>query len=591
MEEIKRSGLTLQQAKIFADAAMADVKNGFVSTGYYLKAIRDEKLWKEQGYNSFDAFLNVNYEKDKSWASRCVSLYEKFGVEISPGELPKLNPEFIDYNVSQLIEMISLPEEKRELVTPETPVRAIREMKPKREKKVETVATSEPEEERDTLEEKQSPIERGCITGLSPYGVCSCCGNEGAECCGECEESCNGRCGWLKTASKDSPQEKQNSGFRSNTTNCLHRKEYSCTVPVENRTIPGNGNNCASSCCWSCKFHGACKLECNASAGRDGKIPEYDAAWFVNEWGKRVPGELKGVLKECKGQKNNADKAKAVQKYIAPYGYYGTSCTEYDFTFHGFAGGIDLKIGKVETHLKYGRFVQELMNLYPDFEETVSEELENVIEQPESVPEQSESVPESSENVIDGVYEEVPSEQETPDYSPRYFLEEQKDKLDNYLRITKGKELLPAEVKTIECQKTIVAALACMVAELDKPEPDPEPVKQEQPELPILKNNDQRAAFVDAYETWPLWIETKETGERYYRYDLSNGTSMVVKVYHALLFDYKATGKKYEDRYYEGYGKHEYYYLKDGKFFRDCETNRSYLIERLKELQKKVKGD
>jgi len=487
--------------------------------------------------------------------------------------------------------MISLPEEKRELVTPETPVRAIREMKPKREKKVETVATSEPEEERDTLEEKQSPIERGCITGLSPYGVCSCCGNEGAECCGECEESCNGRCGWLKTASKDSPQEKQNSGFRSNTTNCLHRKEYSCTVPVENRTVPGNGNNCASSCCWSCKFHGACKLECNASAGRDGKIPEYDAAWFVNEWGKRVPGELKGVLKECKGQKNNADKAKAVQKYIAPYGYYGTSCTEYDFTFHGFAGGIDLKIGKVETHLKYGRFVQELMNLYPDFEETVSEELENVIEQPESVPEQSESVPESSENVIDGVYEEVPSEQETPDYSPRYFLEEQKDKLDNYLRITKGKELLPAEVKTIECQKTIVAALACMVAELDKPEPDPEPVKQEQPELPILKNNDQRAAFVDAYETWPLWIETKETGERYYRYDLPNGTSMVVKVYHALLFDYKATGKKYEDRYYEGYGKHEYYYLKDGKFFRDCETNRSYLIERLKELQKKVKGD
>ena len=125
-----------------------------------------------------------------------------------------------------------------------------------------------------------------------------------------------------------------------------------------------------------------------------------------------------------------------------------------------------------------------------------------------------------------------------------------------------------------------------MVAELDKPEPDPEPVKPEQPELPILKNNDQRAAFVDAYETWPLWIETKETGERYYRYDLPNGSSMVVKVYHALLYDYKAIGKKYEDRYYEGYGKHEYYYQQAGKFFRDCHTNRSYLIEKLKELQK-----
>jgi len=95
---------------------------------------------------------------------------------------------------------------------------------------------------------------------------------------------------------------------------------------------------------------------------------------------------------------------------------------------------------------------------------------------------------------------------------------------------------------------------------------------------------------VDAYETWPLWIETKETGERYYRYDLPDGTSMIVKVYHSILFDYKATKKPYEDRFREGYGQHEYYLLKDGKFFKDCLTNRSLLIEKLKEIQKKGKG-
>lgn len=44
---------------------------------------------------------------------------------------------------------------------------------------------------------------------------------------------------------------------------------------------------------------------------------------------------------------------------------------------------------------------------------------------------------------------------------------------------------------------------------------------------------------------------------------------------------------KYEDRYHEGYGRHEYYLLQEGKFFRDCETNRSYLIEKLREIQKK----
>jgi hypothetical protein len=113
---------------------------------------------------------------------------------------------------------------------------------------------------------------------------------------------------------------------------------------------------------------------------------------------------------------------------------------------------------------------------------------------------------------------------------------------------------------------------------------DPEP---EQVELPLLKNNDQRASFIDSYETWPVWIETEETGEKYYRYDLPDGTSIVVKVYHAMLFDYKAHATKYEERFSEGYGRHEYYLLHDGKFFRDCETNRSALIEKLKEIQKK----
>lgn len=111
-----------------------------------------------------------------------------------------------------------------------------------------------------------------------------------------------------------------------------------------------------------------------------------------------------------------------------------------------------------------------------------------------------------------------------------------------------------------------------------------------QPPLPVLKNNEQRAAFISAYETWPLWIETKQTGERYYRYDLPDGTAMVVKVYHAMLFDYHAGTGKWENRFREGYGRHEYYLLIEGRFFKDCETNRSMLIEKLKELQKKGKG-
>ncbi|MEY8357127.1 hypothetical protein AALB39_27810, partial [Lachnospiraceae bacterium 54-53] len=220
-----------------------------------------------------------------------------------------------------------------------------------------------------------------------------------------------------------------------------------------------------------------------------------------------------------------------------------------------------------------------------DLAESDGEEPEPVIEEPEPVPEQPATVPESLETVIDGEFVELI----LPDISAsvKTVLEEAKKTLKDWMSAFEGEnpEKWPP---FIERQKIIVAALEALAEEQEQPESESEP---EQPELPILKNNDQRAAFVDAYETWPLWIETQETGERYYRYDLPDGTSMVVKVYHAMLFDYKATGKKYEDRYSEGYGKHEYYFLQEGKFFRDCETNRSYLIEKLKELQKKGKGD
>lgn len=133
----------------------------------------------------------------------------------------------------------------------------------------------------------------------------------------------------------------------------------------------------------------------------------------------------------------------------------------------------------------------------------------------------------------------------------------------------------------IRMQKLEVGALASMLCELEDLEEKKDRPKQ--PELPQLKNNDQRAAFIDAYETWPLWIDNQETGERYYRYDLPDGTSFVIKTYHSMLYDWKADVAM---RYKEGYGANEEYLLESGKFFRDCRANRTALIEKLKEIQK-----
>ena len=79
------------------------------------------------------------------------------------------------------------------------------------------------------------------------------------------------------------------------------------------------------------------------------------------------------------------------------------------------------------------------------------------------------------------------------------------------------------------------------------------------------------------------WQVSLLAGERYYRYDLPDGTSFVIKTYHSMLYDWKADVAM---RYKEGYGANEEYLLEPRKFFRDCRANRTTLIEKLKEIQK-----
>lgn len=124
-------------------------------------------------------------------------------------------------------------------------------------------------------------------------------------------------------------------------------------------------------------------------------------------------------------------------------------------------------------------------------------------------------------------------------------------------------------------------------------EPDQEVV---QPEFIILKNNDQRKDFIDNYTSWPVWIDQILTGERYYRYDLMDKVSIVVKV------SRKHAWKSYKETKDYEYGAEQYYLIgvksdwsqkgtkftiDDSRTFYECNTNKSALVEYLKEFQKK----
>jgi hypothetical protein len=558
--------ISLDDAKTFIKSNITTAARSFIAIGFYLKCVRDRELFKEEDYGTVWDFAKEEYGISKSTASRYMSMNDRFSEN---GNSPSIREEYKAFGKSQLQEMLYLEDDKLDQVRPGDRVEDIRSLRrPKEIPYIELPGQLDFEIDfPDILPLDQ--MEQPFISQKQTFEM-------------NVEDLLDSD----ELGSIAISQQEQKQDFSTTPLGCSYRTAYSCTIPVENRTVPGDGFNCGSSCCWSCKFHEACKLECNASAGRDGALPEYDAAWFVRKWAEVVPEELERALKVCRENSTNADRAKAVQKEISPYGAHHRSCWEYDFSFNGFAGGIDFRIGKVETHLKYGRFVQELMSLYPDFKEPV-EEYKIVTEMSET-----ESVSNFHEAKIDGECVEVSSEPETIEYAPRYFLEEQKRKLDEYLRILAKVELGPADIKLLERQKTIVCALASMVAELEAPEA----VKQEQPELPFLKNNDQRAAFIDVYETWPLWIETKETGERYYRYDLSDKVSMVVKV------SWKHSWASYKESKDYEYGAELYYLLgvksewhsgksafveDDTRTFYECNTNRSALVEYLKEFQKK----
>lgn len=189
--------------------------------------------------------------------------------------------------------------------------------------------------------------------------------------------------------------------------------------------------------------------------------------------------------------------------------------------------------------------------------------------------------PETEEEIATSQTDTEASENEMKERTDMEILRELLERKKQLLSKCLGTPGIDKSDEHIRMQKLEVGALASMLCELEDLEEKKDRPKQ--PELPPLRNNDQRAAFIDAYETWTLWIDNQETGERYYRYDLQDGTSFVIKTYHSMLYDWKADVAM---RYKEGYGANEEYLLEPGKFFRDCRANRTTLIEKLKEIQK-----
>lgn len=535
-----KKSISLEDAKAFIKTNIVTAARSFIAIGFYLKCVRDQELYREDGFENIWDFARDEYGISKSTASRYMSMNDKFSVE---GNSPVIQEEYRLFDKSKLQEMLYLEDEQLKEITPESTVKDIRGMRPPKEIPYihipgQVNITDFPECMPDSYPVIQPPFTQETVQS-QPFTL-------------SIADMLPGPAGATSQLTEVLPL------------------PLVALPEAETEEIP------------LFTLENKMSIEGAYGAYRHEMVNCYFA----------VLSELLGVLE-------NEPEQRMLDLPFTTFGdvYY----TEYDDGFVMFR-----EQGKENPIM-----VVSIERLNDDFEWWQNRQVILNSDCNDIQLEQSNDV-------------SLPAELNGEVYTPQYFLEEQKSKLNNLLQITNGKTpsntgieanerqiimslalaslvseldliltvesktLSRADIEDIERQKFVALALASMVDDLENIEP--ESVPQNQPELPILKNNDQRAAFIDAYETWPLWIETEETGERYYRYELPDDTAIVIRVYYARLFDYQAHGKPYEERFTDGWGKHEYYLVKQEKHFRDCDVNKSFLIDHLKKIQKKEKG-
>ncbi len=103
------------------------VQKSFVKIGWYLKHIRDNELYKEDGYANIYECASARLGYSQSTTSRFIKICEKFSKDHNS---PELDEKYAGFDKSQMIEMLPMePEEIENHVTPDMTVAEIRGVK------------------------------------------------------------------------------------------------------------------------------------------------------------------------------------------------------------------------------------------------------------------------------------------------------------------------------------------------------------------------------------------------------------------------------------------------------------------------------
>lgn len=273
-------------------------------------------------------------------------------------------------------------------------------------------------------------------------------------------------------------------------------------------------------------------------------------------------------------------------------------------------GGNSMYISEAYANYSQGLLI-EMLNMPKELEEKVNPDM--TVKQVRQIKKEAKKkeklvpAPEQKETVIDAEYREVdpePAEEKvaTSQYDTessaqndelkrlRKLLDNKNKELKEWMDVAKVEDV-PEDV--IYEKKTVVGALASILYELEdmreKEGPDEviEPENTEQTELPVLKNADQRKEWLASYKAWGLWYRDENIDVNYYKYDFPDGSRLVVAEY-PKRHSYWSCDYRDETTYHlleknKSFGKGKHY----DESFRHSTTSETYLVEFLKNLQKR----
>lgn len=100
--------------------------NNFIVIGFYLKQVRDNMLYTQDGYKNMEEFARGEFNISASTASRFMDINTRFS---EGGNSQILKIEYANFGYSKLQEMLTVKDEDLELITEEATVKQIRELK------------------------------------------------------------------------------------------------------------------------------------------------------------------------------------------------------------------------------------------------------------------------------------------------------------------------------------------------------------------------------------------------------------------------------------------------------------------------------